>query len=348
MNIAQQMLGQWLVTKQSEPIGKICDSVIVAERKFARRKFYFALKLDAKVGGPILVASNQMDVKVDMPPFVVLHDPIDVDKGLTAEQASAAIAKLGIDDHCGQTLKMLLCLYEMFVKNDMLMAEVGPYVEDVCSNFHVLDTKLQFDPSAKFRQKSIFAKRDVRQEDPIDVQMSDLKFNFVELDGSIGVLANGAGLAMATMDLLKHYGGASANFLEIGCDAKANDIKKAFKILASNPLIRTFFVNIFGDITQCDTVIEGVSKAMKELSLTVPVIVRVHGNKSKEASKLIFESKLNVILRDDFGDAALTAVRCADIMKIADNIDLSAAVSMKMSCDCLPAPSSSAFKPSSA
>lgn len=340
--LAGKMIGQRLVTKQTGPEGKICNSVMVAERKFARREFYFAFALDPRFNGPVLIASrfggvNIEDVAVDNPEAVI-YEPIDQCKGFTREMAIWIAKRVGIKDQPGPTVKMLCNLYDLFIKKDALLAEINPYTEDVCMNYFALDAKLTFDDSAQFRQEEIFLKRDVTQEDPKETEARKNGVAYIPMDGNIGCMVNGSGLAMATMDILKYYGGEPANFLDVGGMADVKAVKNAVGVIMMDPKVRSIFVNIFAGIMHCDIIVEGLMKAIKQFDIKIPIVVRLQGNKLAEGQKMIREKNINVIIRDDFSEAAETAVKCARIMSLADCADLEAALKMKVKCECDPIP----------
>lgn len=341
-DLASKMLGQKLVTKQSGPEGMTCQSVMVAERKFSRREFYFAISLAKEFNGPVLIASRFGGVDIEeveaKNPEAVIYEPIDQCNGLTREMAEWVVRRVGIVDQTAPTVKMLCNLYKLFIAKDALLVEVNPYVEDVCLNYYALDVKLNFDDSAKFRQAEVFAKRDLSQEDAKEVAARNLDLNYVALDGTIGCLVNGSGLAMATVDILRLYGGRSANFLNVGEMASAEAVKNAVGIVLMDPKVRTLFINIYGGIMRCDIIIEGLSKAIREFDIKVPIVVRLQGNMQALGKKMILEKKINVISRDDFTDAAETAVRCSKILDLAEDGDMEAVLKMKFKCDCVPIP----------
>lgn len=228
------MIGQTLVTKQTGPEGIICNSVMVSERKFPRREFYFAIALDREFNGPVLIASRCGGVNIEKvaadTPEEVIREPIDQCTGMTTEFAESISRRVGICDQTAPTVKMLCNLYNLFKEKEALLVEINPYVEDVCMNYFALDAKLKFDESAEFRQQEIFATRDTTQEDPKVVAARKLGMSYIAMDGSIGCMVNGAGLAMATLDIMKFYGGSPANFLDVGGMASANAVRDAVEI----------------------------------------------------------------------------------------------------------------------
>lgn len=344
-----KMIGQELVTKQTGSVGKICNSVIVTERKFSRREFYFAFALEREFNGPVLIASryggvNIEEVAADISDGII-YRPIDHCTGLTKEMAEWIVRRVGICEQSAATVKMLCNLYDLFMKKDVLLAEINPYIEDVCLNYYALDAKLKFDDSAEFRQSEIFARRDTSQEDPKEVAASSMGMNYIALDGNIGCMVNGAGLAMATCDILKIHDGIPANFLDVGGMASVDAVKKAVEVIMMDKKVRTIFVNIYGGIVHCDIVVEGLLKAIKEFDVKVPVVVRLQGNNLLKAQKMIRQAKTNIITRDDFTEAAEMAVRCSKIMELAEGGDLEATLSMKVTCDCEPIAPAPKFPP---
>ncbi|EDV41881.1 uncharacterized protein Dana_GF17693, isoform A [Drosophila ananassae] len=320
--ISSKMIDQLLITKQTGAAGRLCKKVMVAERKFPRREFYFAVMMERAFNGPVLIASKEGGVDIEevaaTSPEAILYEPIDIDTGLTSEQAQKIIQKVGLGGEGEeQHVEMLLNLYKLFVNKDALLVEINPYAEDALTGFFALDAKLRFDDNAEFRQKELFALRDWTQEDPKEVEAAKYNLNYIALDGTIGCMVNGAGLAMATMDIIKLYGGEPANFLDVGGGATAEAVKAAFKIITSDPKVLCILVNIFGGIMRCDVIAEGIISATKDLNLNMPVVVRLQGTKVKEARELIRTSGLKILARDDLDKAADLAVHLAQIVKLA-------------------------------
>ncbi|XP_070074080.1 succinate--CoA ligase [ADP-forming] subunit beta, mitochondrial [Drosophila takahashii] len=320
--ISSKMINQLLVTKQTGAAGRICNKVMVAERKFPRREFYFAVMMERAFNGPVLIASKEGGVDIEevaaSSPEAILYEPIDIGTGLTCEQAQKIVKKVGLGGEGEDThVQMLLNLYDLFVKKDALLVEINPYAEDAMTGFFALDAKLRFDDNAEFRQKELFALRDWTQEDPKEVEAAKYNLNYIALDGSIGCMVNGAGLAMATMDIIKLYGGEPANFLDVGGGATAEAVKAAFKIITSDPKVLCILVNIFGGIMRCDVIAEGIISATKDLNLNLPVVVRLQGTKVEEARELIRTSGLKILARNDLDKAADLAVHLAQIVKLA-------------------------------
>ncbi|CAO1439078.1 unnamed protein product [Diamesa serratosioi] len=319
--IGGQMINQLLVTKQTGAAGRICNSVMVAERKFPRREFYFAVMMERAFNGPVLIASSQGGVNIEdvaaETPEAIIYEPIDINKGLSKEQALKIAKTVGLDDHLDSTVQMLMNLYDLFVKKDALLVEINPYAEDAGETHFALDAKMRFDDNAEFRQKDLFSKRDYSQEDPKEVAAAKFDLNYIALDGSIGCMVNGAGLAMATMDIIKLHGGDPANFLDVGGGATANAVKEAFKIITADPKVHVILVNIFGGIMRCDVIAEGIIQATKELNLSLPIIVRLQGTNVTEAKQLIKDSKLRILAKDDLDEAAMLSVHLSQIVHLA-------------------------------
>ncbi|XP_035912640.1 succinate--CoA ligase [ADP-forming] subunit beta, mitochondrial isoform X1 [Anopheles stephensi] len=323
-DISGKMINQLLVTKQTGAAGRICNSVMVAERKFPRREFYFAVMMERAFNGPVLIASSQGGVNIEEVaaenPDAIVYEPIDINKGLQKDQAIQVAKKVGLNDKLEETAKMLLNMYDLFVKKDALLIEINPYAEDAaetCEEYFALDAKMRFDDNAEFRQKDLFAKRDLTQEDKKEVEASKFDLNYIALDGSIGCLVNGAGLAMATMDIIKLHGGDPANFLDVGGGASVKAVKEAFKIITSDPKVHAILVNIFGGIMRCDVIAEGIIQATKELNIKMPIIVRLQGTNVNEAKDLIKKSKLRILPKDDLDEAAMLSVHLAQIVHLA-------------------------------
>ncbi|KAH8389099.1 hypothetical protein KR215_010639 [Drosophila sulfurigaster] len=325
-DLAGKMIDQLLITKQTGAAGRLCKKVMVAERKFPRREFYFAVMMERAFNGPVLIASKEGGVDIEevaaSSPDAIIYEPIDIASGLTKEQAARIVEKVGLNDNADEHIQMLLNMYKLFVEKDALLVEINPYAEDAMSGFFALDAKLRFDDNAEFRQKELFSMRDWTQEDPKEVEAAKYNLNYIALDGTIGCMVNGAGLAMATMDIIKLYGGEPANFLDVGGGATAEAVKAAFKIITSDKKVMCLLVNIFGGIMRCDVIAEGIIAAAKDLNLNLPIVVRLQGTKVKEARDLIRSSGLKILARDDLDKAADMAVHLAQIVKLAREMNM--------------------------
>ncbi|XP_063633172.1 succinate--CoA ligase [ADP-forming] subunit beta, mitochondrial [Cydia splendana] len=321
-DLASKMLNQYLVTKQTGAAGRICNMVMVTERKFPRREFYVAIMMERSFNGPVIIASSQGGVNIEdvaaENPEAITYEPIDIMTGITADQINRVIEKIGLQERQQEASDMIAKMYELFLKKDALLIEVNPYAEDALSgNFFCLDAKFRFDDNADFRQKELFDLRDTTQEDPKEIEAAKFNLNYIALDGTIGCMVNGAGLAMATMDIIKLYGGDPANFLDVGGGATAQAVSEAFKIILSDPKVTAILVNIFGGIMRCDVIAEGIITAAKNLNIQIPVIVRLQGTKVNEARKLIAESGLRIVPRDDLDEAAALVVQLSEIVSLA-------------------------------
>ncbi|KAL0082122.1 putative succinyl-coa ligase beta-chain, mitochondrial precursor [Phycomyces blakesleeanus] len=320
--LASKMLGHHLVTKQTGAGGKICNAVYICERKYARREYYFAILMDRKTAGPVVVCSSEGGVDIETVaatnPEAIITLPVDINVGLTTEQATELAKKVGFTpagvDAAADTF---VKLYNLFIDTDATQVEINPLSEANDHQVLCMDAKLNFDDNAEFRQKEIFDKRDFSQEDPREIEAAKYNLNYIGLDGSIGCLVNGAGLAMATMDIIQLHGGKPANFLDVGGSATPEAVKAAFEIITSDPHVTSAFVNIFGGIMRCDIIAEGIIAAAKDLDLKIPLIVRLQGTKVNEAKKLIAESKLRIFAVDELDAAAKKAVGLSNIVSLA-------------------------------
>lgn len=239
------MIGHKLVTKQTGASGKICEQILVAERLFARREFYFAILLDRKTRGPVLVGSSQggMDIEAVAAetPQLIHHLAISIENGLSLKEAEEFAKKIGFSEKCVEdAANTMMKLYKLFSSKDATLVEINPMIESSSGEVFCIDAKLNFDDNADFRQAEITKMRDLSQEDEREVRASEFKLNYIGLDGTIGCLVNGAGLAMATMDIIKLHGGEPANFLDVGGGATAEQVTEAFKIISSDPRVSIF------------------------------------------------------------------------------------------------------------
>lgn len=320
-NTTGKMIGDYLITKQTGEKGRICNSVMVTERKFPRKEYYFAIMMERAFSGPVVIASSQGGVNIEEVaaenPDAILYIPIDITTGLSKQQAEDIAVKVGLSDKKEQTGQMLLNMYDLFVKKDALLIEINPYAEDSNGDYFSLDAKFRFDDNAEFRQKDLFALRDWTQEDPKEVEAAKHNLNYIALDGDIGCLVNGAGLAMATMDIIKLHGGEPANFLDVGGGATANQVKEAFKIITADPKVYAIMVNIFGGIMRCDVIAEGIIAAVKELDLKIPIICRLQGTNVDDAKILIAHSGMKILPCDNLDEAARLAVKLSSIVGLA-------------------------------
>ncbi|KAJ1988405.1 succinate--CoA ligase beta chain [Dimargaris cristalligena] len=326
-SFAEKMLGHTLVTKQTGAAGKVCNAVYVVERKYVRREFYFAILMDRATQGPVVVASSQGGVDIESVaaenPEAIHKLPVDLQKGLQRADAVRLAEQIGFSKQCVEdAADSMLNLYKLFVAKDATMVEINPMAESAQHEVLCMDAKFGFDDNADFRQPDIFGLRDVTQEDPREVKAHEFKLNYIGLDGDIGCLVNGAGLAMSTMDIIKLNGGEPANFLDVGGSATAQQVTEAFKIISSDSHVSAILVNIFGGIMRCDVIAEGIITAVNQLSLNIPLVVRLQGTNVEEAKKLIASSNLRIIACDDLDEAARKAVQLSKIVKLAKKANI--------------------------
>ena len=290
--LASEMIGHKLITKQTGAAGRPCNSVYIVERKFARREFYLAILMDRQRQGPVIVASSQggMDIEevAKTNPGAIKTYPVDIHKGVTDELATQVATDIGFSDHCIETAAAeIKKLYKLFDDKDATQIEINPWSETTDHEVLCMDAKLGFDDNADFRQKDIFNWRDTSQEDADEVKAAESNLNFIKLDGDIGCLVNGAGLAMATMDIIKLNGGNPANFLDVGGGATPAAIQKAFELITSDPKVTAIFVNIFGGIVRCDDIARGLIQVVESMNLRIPIVARLQGTNGEAAHKVV-------------------------------------------------------------
>jgi succinyl-CoA synthetase beta subunit len=315
-DVAAKMLGQILVTHQTGPDGRTVNKVLVAESADIVREIYFAVLLDRATAAPVIVASTEGGVEIEAvaakSPEKIIREPIDPLAGLQPYQTRKLAKQLGFESsQLKNTSKLFEGLYRTFVAYDCSMVEVNPLVVTTKGDVLALDAKFNFDDNALYRHPEIAAMRDIAEEDPREVEASKHGLNYIGLNGNIACLVNGAGLAMATMDIIKFYGGEPANFLDVGGGATEEQVTEAFKILIADKKVKAILVNIFGGIMKCDIIAQGIVNAAKTLKLSVPLIVRLEGTNVEAGKKLIGDSGLAVIAADDLADAAQKAVQAA-------------------------------------
>jgi succinyl-CoA synthetase beta subunit len=306
---AREMLGNTLVTKQTGPAGKQVNRLYIEDGADIARELYCSLLVDRTTGHVAFVVSTEggMDIETvahDTPEKIITVD-IDPTTGVTDADVAKIIAAYKLDGAAAADAKAVFpALYKAFTETDMSLLEVNPLI--VMSNGHlrVLDAKVSFDNNAAFRHADLAPLRDLTEEDAKEIEASKFDLAYVALDGNIGCMVNGAGLAMATMDIIKLYGAEPANFLDVGGGASKEKVTAAFKIITADPNVKGILVNIFGGIMRCDIIAEGVIAAVKEVGLTVPLVVRLEGTNVKEGKAILNQSGLDVISADDLDDAA--------------------------------------------
>ncbi len=306
---AKEMLGNTLVTKQTGPAGKQVNRLYIEDGADIDRELYLSILVDRSVGRVAFVVSTEggMDIEAvaEHTPEKIVTVAIDPEKGVTAEDLKTLAAALKLEGEArADGEKLFPILYKAFVEKDMSLLEVNPLIVMKNGRLRVLDAKVSFDGNALFRHEDILALRDKTEEDEKEIEASKYDLAYVALDGNIGCMVNGAGLAMATMDIIKLYGAEPANFLDVGGGASKEKVTHAFKIITADPAVKGILVNIFGGIMKCDVIAEGVLAAVKEVGLKVPLVVRLEGTNVELGKKIINESGLNVISADDLDDAA--------------------------------------------
>jgi len=311
--VAGKMIGQVLVTKQTGEAGKLVNKVMVGEAVAIERELYLAILMDRETCRPVIVASTEggMDIEdvAENSPEKIVRQFIHPLAGLQSYEVRKLAKGLKITgDAAKQFAKLISNLYKLFIDLDCSMVEINPLVVTPDNQVLALDAKFGFDDNALYRHPEIVAYRDLEEEDPREVEASKFDLNYIGLDGNIACLVNGAGLAMATMDIIKHCGGEPANFLDVGGGATKEQVCAAFKIILGDPNVKGILVNIFGGIMQCDIIAEGIIAAAKETSLSIPLIVRLEGTNVELGRKIIAESDLDVITADSLNDAAEKAV----------------------------------------
>ncbi|MCO4825023.1 MAG: ADP-forming succinate--CoA ligase subunit beta [Amylibacter sp.] len=311
---AQKMLGRTLVTHQTGPAGKQVNRVYIEDGAGIESELYLALLVDRNSSRVSFVASTEggMDIEevAANTPEKIVTFTVDPASGLSAFHGRRVAFALGLEGKLvKQCVTLIGQLYKMFIERDMEMLEINPLIVTDGGDLKCLDAKMGFDSNALYRQKAILDLRDETEEDPKELAASKFDLNYIALDGEIGCMVNGAGLAMATMDIIKLYGSEPANFLDVGGGATTEKVTEAFKIITSDPQVKGILVNIFGGIMRCDVIAEGVVAAVKEVGLQVPLVVRLEGTNVAEGKKIINESGLDVIAADDLGDAAEKIVK---------------------------------------
>ncbi|HEY0791752.1 MAG TPA: ADP-forming succinate--CoA ligase subunit beta [Chthoniobacterales bacterium] len=315
-SLAEKMLGQTLVTHQTGPAGKVVRKVLVAESVEIERENYFAILMDRATGSPVVVASTEGGVEIERVaeehPEKIFREPVHPLLGLQPYQALKLGRVLGFSgDQLKAAGKLFANLFKLFVSLDCSMVEVNPLVVTKKGEIYALDAKFNFDDNALYRHPEIVAMRDVEEEDAREVEASKFSLNYIGLDGNIACLVNGAGLAMATMDIIKYAGGEPANFLDVGGGASEQQVTEAFKILVSDQKVRAILVNIFGGIMRCDVIAQGIINAVKAVSLPVPLVVRLEGTNVDLGKKLLAESQLPIQAATDLAEAARMVVAAA-------------------------------------
>jgi succinyl-CoA synthetase beta subunit len=314
--IAAAMLGMTLVTHQTGPEGRVVSRVLVEEGLQMTRELYLSLVLDRASGKPVMMASaaGGMDIEevAAATPEKIVKVYIEPGVGLVPFEARQIGFAIGLDGgQVSKAGKLMAALYGAFVATDASLVEINPLVVTAAGDLLALDAKMNFDDNALYRHPDLRELRDLGEEDPLEIEASKFSLNYIHLDGNIGCMVNGAGLAMATMDIIKLAGGEPANFLDVGGGANADQIRNAFKILMSDAKVKAVLINIFGGILRCDVLAQGVIAAVKELGVAMPIVIRMEGTNVDEGKQLLKDSGLNFTTADSMSEAATKVVQLA-------------------------------------
>ncbi len=306
---ASEILGKTLVTHQTGPEGKEVKRLLIEEGCDIKKEYYVGLVLDRATSRVVLMASEEGGTEIEevaeKTPEKIFKEEIDPVVGLTPFQARRVAFNINIPKELvNQAVKFMMGLYNAYIEKDCSIAEINPLVVTGDGKVMALDAKLNFDSNALYRQKDIVQYRDLEEEDAKEIEASKYDLSYISLDGNIGCMVNGAGLAMATMDIVKHYGGEPANFLDVGGGATAEKVTEAFKIILSDPNVKGIFVNIFGGIMKCDIIASGVVEAAKQVGLEVPLVVRLEGTNVDLGKQILKDSGLNIVAAESMADGA--------------------------------------------
>jgi succinyl-CoA synthetase beta subunit len=314
--LTRKMLGMTLVTHQTGPEGRVVRKVLIEEALNIDKELYLGSTLDRRLGMNVIMASPQggMDIEevAEKDPKAIHREPVDSVLGIQPFQARQVAYALGLSgDAFRKCVDFIQKLVRAYDEMDASLAEINPLLVTKEGDVLALDCKMNFDDNALFRHKDVIEMRDLHEEDPLEVEASQFGLNYIKLDGNVGCMVNGAGLAMATMDIIKLSGGEPANFLDVGGGASADQIYNAFRILMSDTNVRAVLINIFGGILRCDILAEGVIAAVRELDVKVPIVIRMEGTNVEEGKRMLAESGLNFTTSDTMGEAAARVVQLA-------------------------------------
>ncbi|GAA0495502.1 ADP-forming succinate--CoA ligase subunit beta [Salinibacillus aidingensis] len=306
---AEELLGKTLVTHQTGPEGKEVKRLLVEEGCDIQNEYYIGVVLDRATSRVVMMGSEEGGTEIEEvasnTPEKIFQEVIDPVTGLMPYQARRLAFNINIPKELvSKAVKFMMGLYDVFIKKDCSVAEINPLVTTGDGEVLALDAKLNFDDNALFRQKDLLEYRDLDEEDPKEIEASKYDLSYVALDGNIGCMVNGAGLAMSTMDIIKHSGGEPANFLDVGGGATAEKVTEAFKIILADDNVKGIFVNIFGGIMKCDVIAEGVVEATKQVGLELPLVVRLEGTNVEQGKKILSESGLNITSANSMADGA--------------------------------------------
>jgi succinyl-CoA synthetase beta subunit len=314
--LARAMIGMTLITHQTGPEGRVVRRVLIEEGLQMQRELYLSIVLDRAAGRPVIMASaaGGMDIEevAEKTPEKIVRVHVSPGVGIVPFEARQLGFGIGLDaPQVNKFVKVVTALYDAYLATDASLLEINPLVVTASGDLLALDAKMNFDDNALYRHPDLKEMRDIGEEDPLEVEASKFSLNYIRLEGNIGCMVNGAGLAMATMDIIKLSGGEPANFLDVGGGANAEQIRNAFKILMSDKNVQAVLINIFGGILRCDVLAQGVITAVKELGVRVPIIIRMEGTNVDEGKRLLKESGLNFTTADSMDEAAEKAVLLA-------------------------------------
>ena len=313
---AEEIIGMNLVTHQTGPEGKTVGSVLIEEASSIEKEFYLGMVIDRSREKVVVMGSPEGGVEIEEvaanSPEKIIKEHVDISLGIQPYQCRKITYFLGLQGQSvRQAVSLISSLYRVFIEKDCSLAEINPLVLTSDGTIAALDAKLNFDDNALFRHRDIAGLRDREEEDPLELEASDAGISFVKLDGNIGCLVNGAGLAMATMDIIKHHGGEPANFLDVGGGATTEQVTKAFKMILSDENVKAIFVNIFGGIMKCDTIADGIVEAAGEVGIDVPLVVRLEGTNVEAGREILSGSGLDIQTGADMKEAASRVVEAA-------------------------------------
>ncbi len=314
MEAADEIIGMNLVTHQTGPEGKTVGSVLIEEASSIEKEFYLGMVIDRSREKVVVMGSPEGGVEIEevaaKSPEKIIKEHVDISLGIQPYQCRKIAYFMGLEGGAvRQAVSFISSLYRVFIEKDCSLAEINPLVLTSDGNIVALDAKINFDDNALFRHRDIAGLRDRDEEDPLELEASDAGISFVKLDGNIGCLVNGAGLAMATMDIIKHHGGEPANFLDVGGGATTEQVTKAFKMILSDENVKAIFVNIFGGIMKCDTIADGIVEAAGEVGINVPLVVRLEGTNVEAGREILSNSGLDIQTGADMKEAASKVVK---------------------------------------
>ncbi len=314
--IAGRMLGQILVTAQTGPAGREVKRVLIEEGLKIRTEYYLGIVIDRSVAKPVFMASQAGGMEIEKvaaeTPELIIREHVEPGLGLTPFQARKLAFGIGLSAPlANRAVEFMMALYRAFESTDASLAEINPFLLTEDGQFYALDAKLNFDDNALYRHPEIMELRDLNEEDPLEIEASRHGLNYIKLDGNVGCMVNGAGLAMATMDIIKLAGGSPANFLDVGGGATANQVKNAFSIILSDANVKAVLINIFGGIMRCDIVAQGVVEAAQSLDLKVPLVVRLEGTNVEKGQEILRNSGLKLTVANSMQDGAEKVVALA-------------------------------------